>query len=277
MGHSPHDRSLSVRPDPRAPDGFLVHCFGAGNSLQEKRRVLALLKDMFSPAATPHLLPVAPVARVSPHAPRTGEALKIWHEARAPEGTPVEAYLHLHRHELTLPPNASEVMRFHPACPFARERTPALVCLVRDVVTNKPKAVHRTALSRDGRKITINGKDKLALGPVSGGAVKLTADEEVTTCLGVAEGIETALSLRKLPEFGPSPVWSLLSAGGVERLPVLPGIECLWLAVDNDEAGLRTTARTTERWENAGREVVLVTPTTPGSDLNDVLAGGRHG
>src|SRR5438132_973991 len=28
-GHSPHDRSLSVRLDPAAPEGFLVHSFAA--------------------------------------------------------------------------------------------------------------------------------------------------------------------------------------------------------------------------------------------------------
>jgi hypothetical protein len=168
-------------------------------------------------------------------------------------------------------------MRFHPACPFVGQRTPAMVCLVRDVVSNEPKAVHRTALSSDGRKSTINGKDKLALGPVARGAIKLTADEAVTTCLGVAEGVETALSLRKVPEFGPSPVWSLLSAGGVERLPVLPGIESLWLAVDHDPAGMRAARAAAHRWQTGGAEAYLITPSEARSDLNDLLRGGQHG
>ena len=58
------------------------------------------------------------------------------------------------------------------------------VCLVRDVQTNAPKAIHRTALSLEGRKIEVGGHDRQSLGPVSGGAIKLTPDSEVTTCRG---------------------------------------------------------------------------------------------
>ena len=41
---------------------------------------------------------------------------------------------------------AGEAIRFHRACPFAGGRTPAMVCLVRDVVTNEPKAIHTAQL-----------------------------------------------------------------------------------------------------------------------------------
>ena len=120
---------------------------------------------------------------------------------------------------------------------------PAMDCLVRNVVTKEPKAIHRTALTRDGRKVRFNGKDRLALGPVAGGAVKFTPDEDVTVCLGIGEGIETTLSLRKVPEFGSSPLWSLLSAGGVERFPVLPGIESLWMPSITTRLAWRAPAR----------------------------------
>ncbi len=43
QGYSPKDRSLSIRFDPHAPDGFLVHCFGAGNPLAEKDRIRNIL------------------------------------------------------------------------------------------------------------------------------------------------------------------------------------------------------------------------------------------
>jgi hypothetical protein len=45
----------------------------------------------------------------------------------------------------------------------------------------------------------------MSLGPIVGGAIKLTADEDVTSGLGVGEGIETTLSLRHLPEWQGSP------------------------------------------------------------------------
>jgi hypothetical protein len=105
------------------------------------------------------------------------------------------------------------------------------IALVKDVLTNVPTAIHRTALTIDGLKTKIDGKDRLAFGPIAGAAVMLTAAEEVTTCLGIGEGIESTMSLRLVPEFGTSPVWSLLSAGGIERFPVLSGIESLWIAV----------------------------------------------
>jgi hypothetical protein len=150
------------------------------------------------------------------------------------------------------------------------------VCLVRDIVTNTPKAIHRTALSPDGHKVMVNGHDRLSLGPIGSGAIKLTPDEDVTTCLGVGEGIESTLSLRLTPEFGRSPVWCLISAGGVGNLPILPGIECLWIAVDHDPAGLKAATSCSERWRDAEREVFLVKPRTERSDLNDIMKGEQH-
>src|SRR5215211_3656341 len=93
--------------------------------------------------------------------------------------------------------------------------------------------------------------------PLTGGAVKLTPDEDVSTCLGIGEGIESTLSLRLVPEFGPSPVWALLSAGGVARFPVLSGIEVLWIAVDHDPNGQGQAAAQAcaDRWQGAGREM----------------------
>jgi hypothetical protein len=153
-----------------------------------------------------------------------------------------------------------------------------MVCLVQDIHTNAPSAIYRTALSRSGEKIRIAGKDRLALGRTAGGAIKLTPDENVTTCLGIGEGVETTLSLRNVPEFGCSPVWSLLSAGGIASFPILAGIECLWIAVDNDVSGVgqRAARQCADRWRAAGREVFLITPTATRADLNDLLVDTRN-
>ena len=108
--------------------------------------------------------------------------------------------------------------------------------------------------------------------------MKLTPDEDVTTCLGIGEGIETTLSLRLDPDFGLSPVWSLLTAGNVEHFPVLSGIECLWIAVDHDANGRGQTAAQVcaERWHTAGREVHLIMSKAEGSDLNDLVRRRCH-
>ena len=67
-----------------------------------------------------------------------------------------------------------------------------------------------------------------------------------------------------------------MSAGGVARFPVLAGIECLWIAVDHDPAGLRAARACAQRWQAAGREAFLVTPAAPRTDLNDLIKGQRH-
>ncbi len=114
--------------------------------------------------------------------------------------------------------------------------------------------------------------DRLSLGPTGGGAVKLTDDADVTTCLGLGEGLESTMSMQHIPEFGVSPIWALLSAGQVEKFPVLPGIECLWIAVDCDANGHGQSAAQTcsDRWIAAGQEVFRVVPRTIGADLNDL-------
>jgi hypothetical protein len=152
-----------------------------------------------------------------------------------------------------------------------------MIALVRDVVSNRPIGIHRTALDAFGRKVAVNGYDRLTLGPIAGGAVKLTSDADVTTCLGIGEGIETTLSLRHTREFGSSPVWSLISAPNVEAFPVLSGIECLWIAVDHDPAGMRAARACAGRWQIAGAETFLIKPAAPGLDLNDLIKGARHG
>jgi putative DNA primase/helicase len=275
LGHSRRDRSLSIRLDPGAPGGLLVHSFAGDDPLVAKDYV----RQQLGLPRCDTVLQARPAGERPSEAIRLGKAesmpraLAIWREACDPVGSPVEGYLRRRRVDL---PRAAigEVIRFHPSCPFAGERVLAMVCLARDVVTNEPRAIHRTALSRDGGKLEVHGTSRLSLGPTAGAAVKLSPDEEVTTCLGVAEGIETALSMRLVPEFGTSPVWSLISAGGLAQFPVLPGIECLWVGVDHDAAGLKASRAAATRWRTSGAEAFLITPSEPRADLNDLFRAG---
>lgn len=275
-GHSSTDRSLSVMPSPAAPGGFVVWSHAGDDPLAAKDYVRQRLGLPTQFRTGPAEITAGRAALKSQDitSDRTALALRIWGEARPPGGSPVEAYFG--RRGLALPDHADGVLRYHPSCPFAGDRTPAMIALVRDVVTNAPIAIHRTALDAAGRKAEVNGKDRLVLGPTRTGAVKLTADAEVATCLGVGEGIESILSLQCLPEFGRSPVWALLNAGGITALPVLTGIECLWVAVDNDPAGLGAAELVSDRWRRAGRDVFLVKARDAGADLND-LPEVRHG
>lgn len=287
-GHSRRDTSGRVLLDASRPHGIWVKSFASDDELALRDFVLERLGvDRSSERRTGR--PREPKKRIAqPREPvqrepdpsqieRIATALEIWRATLDPAGTPVEAYL---ARERRLPQPVGELahaVRFHPTCPFGTGTTPAMVCLVRDVRSNQPRAIHRTALTLDGRKGSIGGHDRLSLGPVGGGAIKLTPDAEVTTCLGVGEGMESTLSLQLLPEFGRSPVWSLISAGGIAGLPVLAGIECLWIAVDHDDAGVRAAKDCAERWRQARAEAHLVKPDTERADLNDLVRGRAHG
>jgi hypothetical protein len=104
------------------------------------------------------------------------------------------------------------------------------------------------------------------LGRAKGAAIKLSPDEDVTLGLHVGEGIESTLSFMMA---GYAPAWALGSAGAIEALSVLPGIESLTIFTENDKAGDRAADVCEGRWLDAGREVFLATPRH--GDGNDIL------
>lgn len=195
--------------------------------------------------------------------------LTLWQASNDPRRTIAERYLKFRA--LELPDEAAnEAIRFHPNCPFENERFPAMVCLVRNIVTNEPQAIHRTALMPDGIAIKRDGKTlRMSLGPTAGGAIKLDPDEDIEEGLCVGEGVETCLAGRQM---GLRPVWSAVSTGGVKSFPVLLGVDGLHIFKENDPGGksaedVETCAR---RWHAAGRDVIIVEPDTA-KDLNDEL------
>ena len=281
-GRPPSSRSLVILPAPRLFGGILVHDWATGDHLGSKAYVLKKLglppepplrgSGAWQPLSRdPARERAAEEKNAAETAQRTRRALDIWHETWSPYRTPVERYLIEERALSLSPETVGASLRYHPRCPFGSRRVPAMVALLRDIVTDKPVAIHRTALDRDGRKVKIDGVDRLTLGPSKGAAVKLTPQDAVGDSLGVGEGIESVLSLPHLPCVGVRSVWSLLSAGGVRAFPVIPGLRALWLAVDNDEAGLTASASCKARYRRAGALTHLVTPSRTGADLNDVL------
>lgn len=144
---------------------------------------------------------------------------------------------------------------------------PALVALVTDAVTTEPISLHRTWVRADGRKADID-YPRLLLGDghrKQGGLIRLWPEDAVTTGLGIAEGIETALSLAH----GYSPVWALIDASNLAAFPQLPGIETLMIGADNDPAGAKGALTCAARWVSAGAEVFMTRQTL--NDLNDAL------
>ena len=122
----------------------------------------------------------------------------------------------------------------------------------------------------------------MTLGPISGAAIKLSGEEDVTTALHIGEGIETTLASMQL---GFRPAWALGYAGGITKFPVLASIDTLTIIVDHDrpdakgrQAGHDAARQCGQRWIEAGREVFNVVPHMMGTGMADVLleSEARH-
>jgi len=146
-------------------------------------------------------------------------------------------------------------------------RLPALVAEVLDAA-GQPIAVHRTYLARDGRKAAVDPV-KMTLGPMRGGAIRLTPDSAPPSELVIGEGIETSASAGLLLAL---PAWAALSAGNMGSGLVLPDVvRTVTIAADADPVGQREAHAAAWRWRAEGRTVRIVAPTTAGQDFNDIL------
>lgn len=112
--------------------------------------------------------------------------------------------------------------------------------------------------------------DRRMLGPVRGGAVRLAPPARR---LGLAEGIETALSVVvAMPELS---VWATLSTAGLRsvELPALPLASEVTIFADNDPPGLEAARCAGERLVREGRKVKIAKPPDGANDFNDILRG----
>lgn len=189
------------------------------------------------------------------------KAIIIWEEASPLSGTPGEIYL---RKRSVVDPGC-HCVRFHPRCPVTlsngqKSCQPALICLFRSIRSNEPMAILRIFIKPDG-----SGKSdhpylrnqKQMLGPTTGAVIKISADEDVTSGLVVAEGLETALSAYSC---GWQPTWSLGSASALAKFGSIAGIEALTVMADRDDAGVRAAQKCTMLWRDAGAEARIFLP-----------------
>jgi hypothetical protein len=108
---------------------------------------------------------------------------------------------------------------------------------------------------------------KKTLGPMLDGAVRLARITGKT--LGIAEGIETALSAHKLYSL---PIWAALGAARMGRIAIPEHVDRILLFGDNGEAGIKAVERATIDYEAQGYEVIPVFPPSEFGDFNDWLA-----
>ena len=100
-----------------------------------------------------------------------------------------------------------------------------------------PTTLHVTSLRADGcAKAPVPVPKKIMevpkRGATKGGSIRLYGPRDV---LGVAEGIETALSLHLLNGI---PVWASYCADNLVRIQLPTGLRQLYIAVDVDESGI---------------------------------------
>jgi putative DNA primase/helicase len=265
-GHSKGDRSLGVLFDRSAPDGFRVNNF-AGDDPNVCR---AYVKEQLQKKTGNGSICLSLEDEPAPHknAQAHAGALRIWDEAEPIADTPASTYLGSRK----CTPYVGELwpsdLRFHHACPYASFKVPALIALMRNPITGHAGGIQRTPLKDDGsgkRKMPDGFPAKMMLGPSKSAAVMLfPAGLE----LGIAEGVETAMSARQIFKM---PVWAAMSAGGIRDFPVIYGIRRLTVFADNDRVGLDAAYECTRRYAKAGVESEVRHPPLLGSDWNDYL------
>jgi putative DNA primase/helicase len=194
-------------------------------------------------------------------------ALSLWKGSEPAARTSVDRYLTARG----LPALASSLaLRFRADAPHPEGgRYPTMVALVSGPA-GESLAVHRTYLTRDGRKATVTPV-KASLGPIWGGAIRLH-DPDPVEPLVIGEGIETSASAGCLMDL---PAWAAISAGNLAKALVLPPeVRRVIIAADPDDAGRKAARDAWIRWKAEGREVQIALP-NGADDFNGLLTGGQ--
>jgi hypothetical protein len=143
-----------------------------------------------------------------------------------------------------------------------------MVAAVKVYPNKKLAGIQRTWINLDGSGKADLDPSKMSLGSTLGGAVQLADAGEI---LGLAEGVETALSVQQELHI---PVWAVLGSNnfGNVVLPPLPLASEIRLYIDGDDDSRDAISDVREAFIPEGRRVVVV-PAPEGHDFNDVLTG----
>ena len=265
--HADRSPSLSVRVGDHA---LLFKCFAGCDSRDVIHEILRVEEHALHNADSEH----ASTARMPADLWRSQQAVRIWDEARPIIGTPAETYLR--RRRIALLPRA---LRFHPRTPLGQgdqvDFRPAMIAALHDGGLHDQGrfiAIQRTFFDRDdARRARDLADPRMTLGRPDRAAVMLAA---ATSVLGLAEGVETALSAMIL--FG-IPVWATLGSERLHQIAVPDRVTRLVLFPDNDIAGEIGAASALEAYGMPGRTIEVEYPPNGFKDWNDVLRMGGEG
>lgn len=294
-GHSARDRSLSIKLDPNAPDGFLIfsHADDDWKSCRDYVRERLKLpawepgQDDRNRSIPPSRLDKWDLSAIEAEVAegertwtedellRIAAARRVWDEAKNPRGTLAEKYLREHRRLDLSDELAATVIRFHPHCPWRNEdtgtteRIPALIAAFRSIDNDAITGIQRVALNPDASK-----RGRRMLGIVWRAAIKLAPAKSE---LAIGEGLETTMAGQML---GFRPAWALGSVGAISFFPVIAGVQRLTILGEAGDASARAMRICGRRWRQANRRVRAAVPSGSNfSDLNDVLIAraAKHG
>ena len=254
--HPDRTPSLSITLGERA---ILFHCFaGCTNKavMQGLAKVGVRIADLFDgkgEAITP-----TPREEIADR-----NALRLWRDAAILADSPAARYL-AGRAITTSSPDL-RFLRRTPLGPKGAVRfLPAMVAAVRNDAG--VLALHRTFLDPAGQGLARFDGPKRALGSLGSGAVRLAFPRGGR--LGLAEGIETALSAMQL--FG-IPCWATLGNERFGLVTIPESVRELHLFVDNDAGGVLADERAHEAYACEGRRIATRRPERTDDDWNDVL------
>ena len=194
------------------------------------------------------------------------ELKRIW-KASLPITPDNPAGLYLARRGIHLP--LAVTLRFVPEMYHAPTKTthPAMIAVVRDT-NGDGDQLHRTYLTPDGQKADVEPVRMFMARPMpEGGAIRL-GPEKLT--MGVAEGIETALSATMLFNVN---TWATATAGELEKWEPPCLARTIMIFGDNDHSftGQAAAYALAKRLVNRGIDVSVHIPPKTGEDWNDEL------
>lgn len=248
---------------------YCNHC-GAGSGMD----MVMKLRGWDFRAAVDHIRPLVGMSAADPIKPGMSDEdkrrlrMELWQASRPIErGDMADQYLASRKVDQ---PSYPATLRFCPDCRYSSSQSfPALIAAVQDL-DGKCVSLHRTFL-QDGHKAAVDSPRMLMPGTLpNGSAVRLGAPGEI---LGIAEGIETALSASDIYQI---PTWAALNASLLAEWEPPQGVTEVAVFGDNDESftGHAASYQLARRLQRKGLKVTVHIPQDAGTDWNDVAMKG---
>jgi putative DNA primase/helicase len=160
-------------------------------------------------------------------------------------------------------------LRLHPALAHSDGgKHPVMLARMR-YPNGDAASIHRTYLTADGHKANVSQAKKFMQGkPLQTACVRLSA---VAPCLGIAEGIETALAASRRFQV---PVWAATNAALLEAWVPPEGVDEVLVCADNDASytGQAAAFALAKRLIRSGLKVEVAIPERTDSDWADICA-----